>query len=162
MYILFLILWLILNGKITVETVTFGLVIAAAVYWFICRFMDYGPRKDLAALKKLLRGFQYAFLLLWEILRANAKVMQLILTEKEEVVPELVYFETDLQSDAFKVALANSITLTPGTITVTLEGSEFCVHCLDEQLAEGIEDSSFVHLLRRMEVPEERGESGCR
>lgn len=77
MYILFLILWIILNGRVTVETVLFGLVIAGAVYWFICRFMDYSPRKDLAAFRKLLRGFQYVFVLLWEIMRANIKVMQL-------------------------------------------------------------------------------------
>ena len=158
MYILFLILWIILNGRVTVETVLFGLVIAGAVYWFICRFMDYSPRKDLAAFRKLLRGFQYVFLLLWEIMRANIKVMQLILTEKEEVVPELIYFRTDLKSDASRVALANSITLTPGTITVTLEQDEFCVHCLDEEMAEGIEDSSFVHLLHKMEQTPERGE----
>ena len=56
-----------------------------------------------------------------------------------------------LKTDTARVVLANSITLTPGTITVTLEGDEFVVHCLDKELADGIENSVFVALLRRME-----------
>lgn len=53
MYILFFLLWIVFNGKITTEIVVFGLVIAAAVYWFICRFMDFSPKKELAFIKKL-------------------------------------------------------------------------------------------------------------
>ena len=47
--------------------------------------------------------------------------------------------------------LANSITLTPGTITVKLSGDEFSVHCLDKSLAVGLSDSIFVKLLMRIE-----------
>ena len=47
--------------------------------------------------------------------------------------------------------LANAITLTPGTITVTLEGSEYTVHCLDESMAEGIQDSEFVKYILKFE-----------
>ena len=47
--------------------------------------------------------------------------------------------------------LANSITLTPGTITVSLEGDTYCVHCLDKSMAEGIESSIFVQKLHRIE-----------
>ena len=50
------------------------------------------------------------------------------------------------------MVLANSITLTPGTITVGLEGQEFYVHCLDKELAEGMENSIFVELLEKMEA----------
>jgi multicomponent Na+:H+ antiporter subunit E len=50
------------------------------------------------------------------------------------------------------VLLANSITLTPGTITVSVHGDEFCVHALDSSLAEGIEEGGFVHILRKMEA----------
>lgn len=56
-----------------------------------------------------------------------------------------------------KVILANSITLTPGTITVSVEGDVFCVHCLDKELAEGIENSVFVQLLERMEALKRHG-----
>ena len=52
------------------------------------------------------------------------------------------------------MVLANSITLTPGTITVNLEGNEFYVHCLDKEFAEGMEQSIFVELLEKMEAIE--------
>ena len=51
--------------------------------------------------------------------------------------------------------LANSITLTPGTITVSLEGNDFYVHCLDKEFAEGIDSSAFVELLQKMEAVQE-------
>jgi multicomponent Na+:H+ antiporter subunit E len=49
------------------------------------------------------------------------------------------------------VILANSITLTPGTITVSLTDDHLLVHCLDKSLAEGMDDSVFVRLLQKME-----------
>ena len=47
--------------------------------------------------------------------------------------------------------LANSITLTPGTITIEQREDEYTVHCLDSSFIEGIEKSTFVKLLERME-----------
>ena len=49
------------------------------------------------------------------------------------------------------MVLANSITLTPGTITVTLEEDEYLVHCLDRELGEGIESCSFEKRLEELE-----------
>ena len=70
--------------------------------------------------------------------------------------PVIVRFQTDLKSDAAKVALANSITLTPGTITIGLEGDELIVHALDAELIEGIDESVFVRLLRKMEAMDQK------
>ena len=79
------------------------------------------------------------------------QTIRLILSEKEEVKPVLVDFQTDRTSETGKVLLANSITLTPGTITVELEDSGYVVHCLDESLAGGIDESVFVELIRKLE-----------
>ena len=62
-----------------------------------------------------------------------------------------MYFDTDFKTGLARVLLANSITLTPGTITVSVEDDRFCVHCLDKELAEGMETSIFVKLLKEME-----------
>ena len=53
MLVLFFIAWLIFNGRITLEIVIFGVVIAAAVFAFICKFMDHSIKKEL----KLYRTF---------------------------------------------------------------------------------------------------------
>ena len=65
--------------------------------------------------------------------------------------PVIVHVHTDLKSETARVILANSITLTPGTITVSLTGDQLLVHCLDRSLSEGMEDSVFVRLLQKME-----------
>ena len=77
------------------------------------------------------------------------------MTSKYEIQPKLVRFKTDLKQELSKVVLANSITMTPGTITVSLTEDEYVVHCLDEELAEGMEDSVFVQKLHKMESTKE-------
>ena len=66
--------------------------------------------------------------------------------------PQLGHFRSDLRTEFARVVLVNSITLTPGTITVGLEGSDFYVHCLDKEFAEGMDHSVFVELLEKMEA----------
>lgn len=151
MYILFFLMWIIFNGRITTEIVIFGIVISAAVYWFICKFMDYSFKKDLKFMKKLIYIVQYLYYLVKEIVVANFVTMKLVLSSHYAVEPVLIEFETSLNTNTAKFLLANSITLTPGTITVSVEGNKFTVHCLDKTLAEGIDDSVFVKLLSKME-----------
>lgn len=151
MFLLFFIVWIIFNGAITTEIVIFGLVIAAAMYLFVCKFMDYSIRKDISYIKKFFMLLQYVCVLVWEIVKANFAVIKLITSSKYELEPAMVLFKVDLETKMARVILANSITLTPGTITVLLEGDEYIVHCLDKELAEGIDRSVFVDLLRRIE-----------
>jgi len=151
MYLVFLALWIVFNGKVTLEIVLFGLAIAAALEWFIIKFMNYKPATTWKAIRLTPRALQYLGVLLVEIFKANVQTTKLIYSAKYEVEPLLVTFRPGLKTDVARVVLANSITLTPGTITVTLEGDEFVVHCLDRELADGIEDSVFVKLLRKME-----------
>ncbi len=151
MYVLFLVLWIIFNANFTWEIFFIGAILSAALYWFVCKFMDYSPKKDLQGLKNLGKVFRYIIILVIEIIKANGQVIHFILTSKYEVEPKLVKFRTDLKKDSSRAVLANSITLTPGTITVTLTGNEYVVHCLDKDLAEGMSDSIFVKQLRAME-----------
>lgn len=154
MFLLFFLVWLIFNGRITAEVCIFGLLISAALFYFICRFMDYSIKKEKLLFQLLPLFAAYFWVLVKEIVKANVCVMKIILSPKLWPEPALVFFETDLESGLAKVMLANSITLTPGTITVSVEGNRFCVHCLDRELAEGMEASVFVELLKKMEEKE--------
>lgn len=113
--------------------------------------MDYNPKTEWKRIRKCGKGIRYLFLLIREIIKANVQVLHYIFTLKEEVEPAIITFKTDLKTENAKVALANSITLTPGTITVSLKDNTYEVHCLDKELSEGIEDSCFVKLLKEME-----------
>lgn len=154
MYIIFFFVWIVFNGKITTEIVIFGLAIAALIFAFMCKFMDYSIAKEIQLYKKTGLICSYIILLVVEIVKANLAVVHMILNQKEEMEPVIVKFRTNLRSETARVMLANSITLTPGTITVSLEGDELTVHCLDVSLAEGMESSDFVKLLEKMEEKE--------
>lgn len=151
MYILFFLFWVIFNGQLTPEIAIIGIFVAALIYGFICKFMDWSPKKDVNLAKCALFFVGYLFVLLWEIIKANAATIKMIFTAKYEREPVLVTFHTNLKSPVLKVLLANSITLTPGTITVSVDGDLFTVHALDKDFADGIEDSVFVRLLEKAE-----------
>lgn len=150
-FLIFFLLWIIFNGKVTVEIVIFGIVISAAVYAFICRFMDYSPKKELQLAKKGGYILQYFFVLIKEIAAANFAALRLICSSSREVEPVIVQFDTNFRDDTSRFMLANAITLTPGTITVSVEGGRFTVHCLDRSFAEGLDSSSFVEILEKIE-----------
>lgn len=151
MYLLYFLLWVIFNGNFTLEICLFGLVIAGAVFAFTCKFMDYSVAQELKNIRKAGKFMQYAGVLVIEIVKANFAVIRMILSEKEELEPALVHFRSPMKTPAGRAFLANAITLTPGTITVHLEGPDYVVHCLDESLAEGMDDSVFVKRLAELE-----------
>lgn len=151
MFLLFLILWIVFNGQFTLEILLLGSVISGVMYGFICKFLGYRPSMDLWMLKKTGGILQYVFVLLCEIVKAACVVMKVTFSSKYEVEPAIVKFKVDLHTTAARVLLANSITLTPGTITVSLEGNEYVVHCLDKSFGEGIDNSIFVQLLKKLE-----------
>ena len=151
MFLLFLLIWVILNGRVTLEIMLFGLVIATLMFLFICKFMDYSIKKELLLCRKFFLLFGYIIVLLVEILKSNFAVVKMIFYVKYQVEPVLVSFHSPLKTNFANFILANSITLTPGTITVSAENGDFVVHCLDKELAVGMDDSVFVHLLERIE-----------
>ncbi|MGL5259807.1 MAG: Na+/H+ antiporter subunit E [Lachnospiraceae bacterium] len=151
MFILLFILWIIFNGKITTEIVLIGLVLSVLMYGFICKFMDYSIKKDIRLLKLLPLVLSYIGTLLVEIIKANIITVFMIMSSTKKIEPTIVHFKTKLKSNTAKVVLANSITLTPGTNTVSLEEDEFVVHCLDKSMSKDLNKSKFVNMLEKME-----------
>ncbi|MBQ8618063.1 MAG: Na+/H+ antiporter subunit E [Clostridia bacterium] len=151
MFICYFALWVVLNGKWTTEIGVFGLVFAAAAYAFTWKYMGYSPKVDIALIKRVPSAIGYGVNLVVEIIKANLIVTKMILSPDFVPEPQLVRFDVDLKKNRHLVALANSITLTPGTITVDLEDNHFLVHALDASLVDGLDDGGFVQQLMKME-----------
>lgn len=151
MFILFFILWLLLAGEASLSVCLWGAAVSALMHWFCVRILEFSWRPRLAGLKKLGAMLGYFGYLLAEMLRAGFVVMRLIYTRGREMEPELIRFDTPLSRDGSRALLANSITLTAGTITVDTSDGCFCVHTLDRSLARDIEDSGFQRRLKRLE-----------
>lgn len=151
MYLFIFLLWVIFNGNVTWEIVLFGLVLSACVYFFMCRFLDWSIRRDLLLFKRGGLLLWYFCVLLVEIVKANFATIRLVFSGKYEIEPVVVSFQVPIKSRFLRVLLANSITLTPGNITVSMTEDEFVVHCLDKDFSKGLNDSVFVQLLQKME-----------
>ena len=152
MFILLLLIWFVFNGKITLELAVLGVILCAGIYFFMCRFMDFSLKKDAALMRRSVFFLYYIGILIVEIVKSNFQVMRLTLTDREIVEPVIVEHKTRLKTKLGRVILANSITLTPGTITISLEEDELIIHCLDKTLAEGMDDLIFEKLLEKMEA----------
>ncbi|MCD8082755.1 MAG: Na+/H+ antiporter subunit E [Clostridiales bacterium] len=158
MFLLYFILWVVFLGDVTLEICLFGVAVAAVMFAFTCRFMDYSVEKEKWLYRRLSGIFIYVYVLIVEIIRANVAVIHMILSEKEELQPTLVHFRMELlKTPTARSFMANAITLTPGTITVSLEDKDYVVHCLDESLAVGMAESEFAVMLSELERPLDGG-----
>lgn len=149
MWLFLFLLWIVLNGRVTVELVIFGVVIATAVTVFADRVIGFKSATDKLILRNLPIFFLYILNLIREII-VSAFAMAGMVYSAEPPKPVIIEFHSGFDTRLQNVLLANSITLTPGTITIFQEGDYFVIHCLKREFGEGIEDSSFVRLLRKI------------
>jgi multicomponent Na+:H+ antiporter subunit E len=141
----------ILNGKITLEICIFGVIISACTTWFSTKMLGYDIRREFRYYRFFGYYIVYALIVIREIFKANFAVIKLVFDFGCKPQPVLVSFTTDLKSEFARVALANSITLTPGTISVELDGDKYAVHCLDERFVCDFNKSCFAEYLRKIE-----------
>lgn len=99
----------------------------------------------------LLYCIQYIFILIVNIISANIHVASIVLSRKINIMPETISIKTQLKSNICKVIFANSITLTPGTLTVNLSDNVLEIHCLDRQFVSGLENLTFEKILMKIE-----------
>lgn len=154
MCIFLFLLWLILNGNVTLEICLFGVVVTAAVYAFCVAALGCRPQAERRLLKRLGGYVVYGVRLVWEIVLANLSVMKVIWTRHPDYRPAIVRVHAPLDKPISRMLLSNSITLTPGTVTVRQGGQDYLVLCLDKPGADSIPDWSLTRLLRKMEGPE--------
>ena len=145
--------WVIFNGRFTVEIAIFGAAFATVIYIFAWKALGYSRKMDKKFFKNFGKILVYLAVLVWEIIKANIAVMKFIFTPGDKIEPRLVYFRSGLKGNVAKTTLANSITITPGTITVWADEEEdvFCVHAFDKSMAEDLDESVFVKRLKNME-----------
>jgi multicomponent Na+:H+ antiporter subunit E len=125
-----LLLWLLLTGSINPQELIAGLLVAAAATALgTPRAMVVGGlRLTPAAPLHLLK---YLGVFLVALIKSNLDVARRVLAPSLPINPGVVQVRTQLQSDLGRLLLANSITLTPGTLTVDVEGDTLLIHWID-------------------------------
>ena len=143
-------LWMLLEGRWTVETMLTGIVLSTLVYLFCWKFLDYSPRREWAVIRRIPRAVGYLFWLIGQIFVSGFMTISRIWSGRE-VRPHLVSFRSALRTDPGRVLLSQSITLTPGTLTVDQRNGRFLVHALDDAYTEGLQDSEMEKRILELE-----------
>ena len=135
--------WLILSGHFQVKYILIGAFSAGLVTFLtndlFYAALRYGERAEpgiYSVFIQILRFVAYLPWLLSRIIMANVQVAYLVLHPKMPIEPGFLIFQTKMRKGIAQVTLANSITLTPGTITVSLEKGRYIIHTLKPPLAQ--------------------------
>ena len=131
--------WIVLSGKFDPLLLWLGGISSFFVAYYFYDLLF--PAIDPGYIKVFFRFIRYTPWLIWEIIKANFHLLYLAFHPrmKELIDPHIITFKTNLKSDIAIATLANSITLTPGTITVTADSDGvFRVHAIDRKSAQGL------------------------
>jgi len=138
LYGLLLGVWLLLSGFFTPFFLGLAVICCALVVIIVAR-MDRVDGEPLSlSIKSSVIG--YFPWLAWQILRANIDVMRLVLQRDMKIDPQLEWVPAGQKSELGVAIYANSITLTPGTITTGVEGDQLEIHALTWRDVDGREE----------------------
>ncbi|MFK7897093.1 MAG: Na+/H+ antiporter subunit E [Myxococcota bacterium] len=131
-----MIVWLLFSGHYTATLITYGALSCATVVALVWHL----GILDQEALPTHfgIRPFLYIPWLLKEVVVSNLSVAKVILDPKLPIHPRMLRIEASQKTDVGRVIYANSITLTPGTVTLDVRGEKMLVHALTRDSAEGL------------------------
>ncbi|MEL7273052.1 MAG: Na+/H+ antiporter subunit E [Pseudomonadota bacterium] len=128
-------LWLLLSGLYKPILISFGVISSALVTWVVYRLGLMG-RRGLFNHLKIVAFFRYLFWLTVEVGKADWAVTKVILSPTLPKRQRLIRVPCKQHSDVARMIYANSITLTPGTVTVETEEDYVIVHALTDEAAD--------------------------
>jgi multicomponent Na+:H+ antiporter subunit E len=132
-----LIFWLAITGSLKPVDVALGVVFSVLLGVWAARFL-WAEDAPVLTLRQTGRFVLYFGRLLWDIVVAAVQVAEVVLDPRMPIAPVIIAHRTSFSRDVSRVAFANSITLTPGTLTVDVDGNTFYIHCIDERFADDI------------------------
>ncbi|MFW6028799.1 MAG: Na+/H+ antiporter subunit E [Halanaerobiales bacterium] len=144
--------WLAYTSSLAKDELITGLIVSLIVAFFTYEsFTRLSSENNIA--KRFLSFLKYLPIFIIEMIKANIDVAKRVINPSLPINPGIVAIKTDLKSDQAKMLLANSITLTPGTLTVDIIDDTLYVHWIDvesekPQLQKNIIASKFENLIK--------------
>lgn len=130
LWLTLMLIWVIANGTLAYDTLIAGIVISAAIALAFASFarvysvIRWSP-------KVLFYYLMYLGVFFIELTKANLNVMRLVFSPRIDIEPGIVEIKTRLKSPIGRLALANSITLTPGTLVVDIKDDSLFIHWIN-------------------------------
>lgn len=142
--VILLAFWILLSGKVDFKHLLMGLGTVLVVVWVTTPLLhipsEDGKRHFYAFDFPYLKYAVYWIWLLGEIVKASIDVARVVLNPKMPINPHVVQFKRPMSNPLAHTTLANSITLTPGTITMDIDEGVYTIHALTDGAADGLED----------------------
>jgi multicomponent Na+:H+ antiporter subunit E len=142
--------WLLWSGYLKPDLLAYG-ALSCAVVVGICLRLRILDRESLS-INLMARLALYIPWLLWEIVKSNLSVAKIILSPRLSIQPQLVMVPASQKTAVGQVIYANSITLTPGTISLDLRGGWVTVHALADANVENLREGEMNRRVCRVEV----------
>ncbi len=143
------VIWLLMRGDASPGNFFVGLILAFTLILFLRR--TYQQER---AFRRWRYIFRFIFHFAWEVIVANIQVLLIVLSPRIRIRPGIIAYKTECKTPLSITSLANSITLTPGTLSVDIskDNSTIFVHTLDIDDSDNVRES----IRRGLEEPVKR------
>lgn len=125
--------WLVLSGYFIGMILTFGLISIVFVVWMTKRLAILDD--ETVPYLNIAKTCKYYFWLFIEIVKANIQVVKAVISPNSEISPTLIKIPLRSNIDIAQTMFANSITLTPGTVSVDVKEDHILVHALLKEMS---------------------------
>ncbi|MFK5883248.1 MAG: Na+/H+ antiporter subunit E [Candidatus Izemoplasma sp.] len=120
----------VLLAGLDVQELMLGVFVSVVLTVLLANMVDYTIDYKFP-IRLLVFIFAYVPVFIYQLVLSNLDVARRVLSPRIPLNPGFVKIHTDLKGDFAKLALANSITLTPGTLSIDIKGSDIYVHTVD-------------------------------
>ncbi len=135
------IFWIIFSGKFDIFHIAFGVISCLLVSWLTSDLLIVTP--DIRKFIRLCIGFTTVYIpwLLWQIVLSSIHILKIVLSPdmNAKINPKIIKIKSRVKDHVGLVTFANSITLTPGTITVAVTTyGDMAVYAIDDESADAL------------------------
>jgi multicomponent Na+:H+ antiporter subunit E len=137
------IIWLIANNTFALDSAIAGMVISAFI---AMAFAAYSKVYSVVRWSPMVIYYYLMYLIVFlsELVKANVSVMLLVFSPRINIRPAIVEIKTELKSPMGRLALANTITLTPGTLVVDIKGDSLFIHWINISTIDPVEATEAI------------------
>jgi multicomponent Na+:H+ antiporter subunit E len=128
--IIYFIFWLAYTTSLAPDEIIIGIILSTLLSVFTYKsFSQKNPDNNIVV--RIINLIKYIPVFIIEMVKANLDVARRVINPSLPINPGIIKISTDLKSDYAKLFLANSITLTPGTLTLDVKGNDLFIHWID-------------------------------
>ncbi len=149
LFVVLLAVWLLESGIYRADVVTYGVLSCLGIV-LLSRRMGIVDSEALPV-HLTVRGLAYVPWLVAEVAKANVDVARRVLSPQLPISPEVFEVTASQESDLGQVFYANSITLTPGTVSILVGDGKITVHAIAREPAEGLREGTMDRRVARIE-----------